>query len=219
MKLLNYSTVVAPVSQPARQVAHSNTGGALSYGLAFPNNVQLGNLMIVYAINASGTLTIGDTLSTVWNAFTSPKSHMYGWWGIALSGGANTITITSSLSSAIYLDIAEYATNGGTVALDGVGDGTGASPYTLSSSAATGTQDLVVALLQGSGGGLSSSLAGWTMEVNYLAGYYQILSQRAATSGAQSIVITVGSGTPYGIIANFNITSAGTAPNAILGGN
>jgi hypothetical protein len=88
---------------PIVQFAKSNQVAGTSLSLAYPKNVQQGNILLVIGLNGSTTSgsepqTISDTMSNSWTEQISSLNSalnetVYIWTAIAKSTGATTITL------------------------------------------------------------------------------------------------------------------------------
>ena len=107
------------------QHTSANGSGVTTLGKAFTSNVVAGNLLIVVGNSTSSGTTMNtptDTLSTVYHQaiLESPgsDSQVAIWYGKALSSGANTVTLTITVSHHIYLALYELHSTNGVFAAD-----------------------------------------------------------------------------------------------------
>lgn len=93
--------------------------GVTSQATAFGSNVAAGSLIIVAVhCNGTGTTVSGtkpaDTRGTNYTACAAPVT-LAGlgmaqlWYGITPSAGADTVTVTPSVSDTVYVGVAEYS--------------------------------------------------------------------------------------------------------------
>jgi hypothetical protein len=115
------------------QVAEGVLNGATSGNVAFPGNVTSGNMLIVGgSFFAGGAVSVADTRGTSYTVYHAPgtgAANAWVAWGVAPSGGANTVTATNGSANYGYFSIDEYS---GVTQLDVAG-----SPATDTSATAT----------------------------------------------------------------------------------
>ncbi len=90
------------------------SSGSTSFGLAYNTNTTAGSFLVAWVQNvtASATLSISDSLNNTWVQLGTTTSAFSEEWAIFYCptniGGANTVTITTTVSSGIIMGIGEW---------------------------------------------------------------------------------------------------------------
>jgi hypothetical protein len=138
---------VRTIAEVAGQRTKGQFDNATSTSVAFPANVTANNLLVVagtvWRDNGGTTITISDTLGTLYTArtFVSTTDGNYRpfiAWGIAPTSGENTVTVTAGLDGAYCsFGMDEFSGVDAASPLDTDGGGVSGGPDTAPTSSLT----------------------------------------------------------------------------------